>query len=289
MCIQGKEDPKIPKKKQKAALWIADSIEHATNNVYNLCVNHTEMIMSFVVVLLFIYSAYWLIKRRPGWNKKISTNTKTETTNSLSSTTLHPSSTMQSSSGQSTTDISSIRDRPSPNSIIRPNKFHARSDPTAWFIIFEAYLVQFNPSEWIYHVITAINEDCIANMPEINKFKTEQNGYEQLKNFMIEKYTIKKSQTIIDRNFDISTFSQRKQLCHENILDYARSLHKLGQQLFEGTTKLNDIVVKQFAAGLANMYAREVAWEKIGETDHTIPFDELAKFVQNKIEAKNRA
>jgi hypothetical protein len=69
---------------------------------------------------------------------------------------------MQSSSGQSTTNISSIRDRPSPNSIIRTNKFHARSYPTAWFIIFEAYLVQFNPSEWIYHVITAINEDTLS-------------------------------------------------------------------------------------------------------------------------------
>lgn len=126
------------------------------------------------------------------------------------------------------------------------------------------------------------------HIPEIDKYHLKPDGYQQLKSFMIATFPIKKASEVL-RVLDPSQFFKRKQLCHENILDYARNIHKLAQELFEGTTKLNDLTIKQFATGLSNMYAREVAWEKIGESKYTIKLDELAEFVQNKIEAKNRS
>lgn len=83
--------------KQKASSWIVESFEEITNNVYDLCVNHAELSITLVIMLLFTYGVFFVTKRRLGWYNK-SPTTATNTNNCQTSSTRNLNNTTQSDS-----------------------------------------------------------------------------------------------------------------------------------------------------------------------------------------------
>ena len=87
-----------------------------------------------------------------------------------------------------TCSITTINNRVRINTNLRLKikPFNTKSDVIMWFYKFEMAAGEYPKSKWFKAAINEIDEDCLAKLNDLKEMQPSENGYDQLKNRMIE-------------------------------------------------------------------------------------------------------
>jgi len=194
---------------------------------YNLIFFEYLIAIKTLVLIAAIYGSYRLIKgrhRTPYASPRVITSANPETP---VTTVLHNS-----------VQCDSTRQRPAKDNnlavlnrltIAEIGEFNERTDAKIWTMKPEQYVQAMNVDKknWVDVAIAKINESCLKSLGKIERFLESENGFEEMKAALIERFEARPTK---ERKIEIKDLAHRKQHKKESISDFGEDLMRMAEK-----------------------------------------------------------
>ena len=280
------EKPKPRTNFEVALDFFYSALREIKFQTYNLIFFEYLIAIKTLVLIAAIYGSYRLIKgrhRTPYASPRVitSANPETPVTTVLN---LHNTLQCDSTSQRPAKDnnIAVLNRLP----IAEIGEFNERTDAKIWTMKLERYVQAMNVDKrnWVDVAIAKINESCLKSLGKIERFLESENGFEEMKAALIERFEARPTK---ERKIEIKDLAHRKQHKGESISDFGEDLMRMAEKLFDQSdSKVNTHVKNLFAEGIENEMLKIIAMDKLGKenlkNNEDMSMQEFIKYMQTK-------